>query len=759
MVYNNKQKMHAEHSLTPALPGVTRRVWLLAAVAYLLLHLAWLVWGREDAWERLWLGGTTTLVSLLLAVFLAVEAARGAQPEALRAWRWLVIGLGLRALAEGVRFVLGLFWPGLAWNVSWSAWLYLPVAGCAALAVVLFPLPPRGNVSRLRLMLDGLLTAGAWISLLWLLGLRPRLSLAPWWVIAAAQLDWLVVLLWFQRFLLADAGRFPGSFVALGLGWLVLPFGDQAFLDSQGYQPGAPLDWVWSMGYLFLGGAGVWAMPVLQSWRASSRWQRTWRYWRARLQNLLPILLTLLLGWSVLVLWQLAGNFDSLALWATFALTLGLIIRQGLVFGESEFHQYAGLVNSIAEPTFICDRRGFLRLVNPAFCRAVGLEHERDILGESLLNWFAPAETLASWLQRAFEGEDEVENAWAGETHLLRKDGERIPVYLSLRTIASGERERLALAGAVHDLSLQKAQQAALQAALEQIAADRAQLERLNAELEQRVAEKTADLSAAYARLEAQNRALRELDRLKSEFVSLVSHELRAPLTNIKGGLELVLRKPQALPATTRQRLELVQAEIERLARFVETILDLSALEAGRMPLYPAPVLLSGVVARLQRQLAHHPQAERIVWKIPPDLPPLLADEQALGSILFHLLDNALKYAPHGEISVEVAVENEHAVLRVMDEGPGIPEQALPFLFEQFYRVDSRDAREIYGHGLGLYIVRRLVEAMNGETWAENRPEGGACFACRLPLAEVNPPLTSARSGEGEYEGQDPGRG
>jgi PAS domain S-box-containing protein len=513
------------------------------------------------------------------------------------------------------------------------------------------------------------------------------------------------------------------------------------------------------MGYLFFGAADVWAVSVPQISSVTSRWQRTWRYWRARLQNLLPILLTLLLGWSVLVLWQLEGEFDTLALWATFVLTLGLIIRQGLVFGEMEYRQYAGLVNSIAEPTFICDRRGFLRLVNPAFCRAVGLEHERDILGKSLLTWFTPAETLSSWLQRAFEVEDGIENAWAGETYLLREDGERIPVYLSLRAIASGERERLALAGAVHDLSLQKAQQAALQAVLEQIAADRAQLERLNTELEQRVAEKTADLSAAYARLEAQNRALRELDRLKSEFVSLVSHELRAPLTNIKGGLELVLRRPQALSTTTRQRLELVQAEIERLARFVESILDLSALEAGRMPLYPAPVLLGGVVARLQRLLAHHPRAERIVWGVPPDLPPLLADEQALGSILFHLLDNALKYAPDGEISVEAVVEKEYVVLRVMDEGPGIPEHALPFLFEQFYRVDSTDARETYGHGLGLYIVRRLAEAMNGMAWAENRPTGGACFACRLPLAEGTPPATSAASGEGEHEGQDPGRG
>ena len=304
MVYNYLQKMQAEYSLTPTLPGVSRRVWSLAAVAYALLHLAWLVWGRENAWERLWLGSMATLAPGLLALFLAVKGVRGPRVEALRAWRWLVAGLGLRALGDGVRFVLGLLLPESVWDVSWSAWLYLPVAVCVALAFVVFPLPPRADISRLRLLVDGLLTAGAWFSLFWLLGLRPRLSLTPWWVIAAAQLEWLIVLLWFQRFLLADARHFPGSFVALGLGWLALTFGDQAFLDSPVYQPGAPLDWVWAMGYLFFGAAGVWAVSVPQISSVTSRWQRTWRYWRARLQNLLPILLTLLLGWSVLVLWQ-----------------------------------------------------------------------------------------------------------------------------------------------------------------------------------------------------------------------------------------------------------------------------------------------------------------------------------------------------------------------------------------------------------------------------------------------------------------------
>ena len=108
----------------------------------------------------------------------------------------------------------------------------------------------------------------------------------------------------------------------------------------------------------------------------------------------------------------------------------------------------------------------------------------------------------------------------------------------------------------------------------------------------------------------------------------------------------------------------------------------------------------------------------------------------ALNSVLFHLLDNALKYAPEGRINVSAQVQGSTICLQVGDEGAGIPSEALPMLFDRFYRANSADAQSVYGHGLGLYMVRRLVEAMGGRVEAANQHPHGAVFSCWLPLAK-----------------------
>ena len=117
----------------------------------------------------------------------------------------------------------------------------------------------------------------------------------------------------------------------------------------------------------------------------------------------------------------------------------------------------------------------------------------------------------------------------------------------------------------------------------------------------------------------------------------------------------------------------------------------------------------------------------------------MLADEQALTSILFHLLDNAFKYAPEGHIWLSAAQTADRRIrVQVKDEGPGIPPDVIPMLFDQFYRSNPKDAQTVYGHGLGLYIVQRLLDAMEGEIQAENCPQGGASFTFWLPEADAS---------------------
>jgi len=180
-----------------------------------------------------------------------------------------------------------------------------------------------------------------------------------------------------------------------------------------------------------------------------------------------------------------------------------------------------------------------------------------------------------------------------------------------------------------------------------------------------------------------------------------------------------------------------VQSEIRRLMQFVETILDLSALEAGRLPLYPAPLSLIKTVEGVRAHFASIPGGERLRLGLPPGLPPVLADERGLVSVIFHLVDNALKYAPEGEVAVEAEADPEGKRLRVRisDHGPGIPAERREQIFDKFQRLNAGDAQAVYGHGLGLYMVRRMLQAMEGDIEIGDAPGGGAQFTFWLRIA------------------------
>ncbi|MGH2522805.1 MAG: ATP-binding protein, partial [Anaerolineales bacterium] len=329
-----------------------------------------------------------------------------------------------------------------------------------------------------------------------------------------------------------------------------------------------------------------------------------------------------------------------------------------------------------------------------------------------------------------------LETGWSGEVTLHRRNGTEFPAYLSLRPVHSEVAARSALAGTIHDLTQVKRQQASLRAAYEQVATARRELEALNAELEERVAEKTHNLSEANKQLARQNEELQTLDGLKSEFVSLVSHELRAPLTTVSGGIELLLADPAELSSPVRDTLSLVQAHIQRLTQFVETILDLSALETGRLPVYPEVWDVSKIIQTIRDQFVASQVGKRLTLRLPPSLPPVLADERGLTSVIFHLIDNAIKYAPEGEVTLEAEDGGEWVRVHVSDQGPGIPPEAREKIFEKFERLDSQDSRSVYGHGLGLYMSRRLLQAMGGDIVAGEAPGGGARFTFWLPVVK-----------------------
>ena len=283
------------------------------------------------------------------------------------------------------------------------------------------------------------------------------------------------------------------------------------------------------------------------------------------------------------------------------------------------------------------------------------------------------------------------------------------------------------VAGALHDLSDQKRQQAALQKGYTELHELHRQMEDLNAQLEQKVEERTLTLRQAYQQMEEQNTRLQELDQLKSDFVSMVSHELRTPLTSLYGGLELLLL-PKSRSIADRSTLMLMKEEVERLIRFVENILNLSATEAGQIQLSLAPVSLETVLKTVCNKFGVNPAARQIVVRLPENCPAVLADQVVLESIFNHLLDNALKYAPESPVVVEAIRIKNRVRLQVTDQGPGIPQAKRRLLFQRFQRLDASDSQSVYGYGLGLYLSRRMLLAMQSDLAFEAPPEGGARF-------------------------------
>jgi signal transduction histidine kinase len=236
-------------------------------------------------------------------------------------------------------------------------------------------------------------------------------------------------------------------------------------------------------------------------------------------------------------------------------------------------------------------------------------------------------------------------------------------------------------------------------------------------------------------KVDAATRRLREIDAAKSEFISVVSHELRTPITALEGFSELLLSRP--VPAERARRfLGHIHAESRRLGRIVAELLDLSRLEVGLAPvLKREPVDLAAHVARQIELFAGVHRGHRFRWTPETPLPPVRADPDAVDRVLQNLLSNAVKYSPRGgTVRVEARLGEGGAVaIEVADEGVGIPAEALSRVFDKYVRISDPETTTVRGLGLGLSLVRSLVEAHGGRIEVSSQVGKGSCFRVVLP--------------------------
>lgn len=334
---------------------------------------------------------------------------------------------------------------------------------------------------------------------------------------------------------------------------------------------------------------------------------------------------------------------------------------------------------------------------------------------------------LIEWGEHIAAGEEEITAAFFGEVALFALVGP-IAVAITLGWLAR---------------------------VVEGYRATSAALETMNRSLEAIVAERTRHLEAATAQLAAANDDLRQLDRLKSEFVSLVSHQLRAPLTNINGALEIVAQDADRLPPSSRRTLQILTLESQRLSRLIRTILDVQRIDSGRLILRLGPIAIEPLLGRSCASTIEGEPDRPLTLSVPTALPPAWADETLLEEVIRNLLENALHYSgPGTPVEVSGRVRNGVIEVAVVDHGPGVPPEEHDRIFRSFHRLGDAETTT-KGYGLGLYFADKLLRAQGGTIAVESpvwpdKDAPGARFVFTLPIAADEPDDLDSTPAPGE---------
>jgi PAS domain S-box-containing protein len=344
-----------------------------------------------------------------------------------------------------------------------------------------------------------------------------------------------------------------------------------------------------------------------------------------------------------------------------------------------------------------------------------------EIVGKPLALLFegrVSAENEIRWLQDKIQREGVLREH---ETTCLKSNGELIHVEITATNLDFedlGKREGFSMI--LRDITRRKLRED--------------EIRRLNQNLSKLVDERTEKLDEKIAELGQANRSLQKLDQTRSEFVSLVSHQIRAPLTNMGGAVQHMQADCATTNPTCSRMFRILKEQFNRLDRLVQDVLNATRIETGELSLEMEPLSVNAIANQVLEQARARNSSRSIKLIEKPGLPFVYADRDWVAEVLINLIDNADKYSPPGEeISLDLSADQINVFFRVRDHGSGVPPADQHLVFDKFYRTDSSDSQPAYGYGLGLYICRMLVEVQRGRIWVENHPDGGAVFAFSLP--------------------------
>jgi len=256
-----------------------------------------------------------------------------------------------------------------------------------------------------------------------------------------------------------------------------------------------------------------------------------------------------------------------------------------------------------------------------------------------------------------------------------------------------------------------------------------------------RLEQKSRELEAATAELRQANERLKELDRMKDDFVSMVTHELRTPLTSIRAFSEILRQDPNVELSQRKKFLDIITKETERLTRLINQVLDLSKIESGRAEWHESQVDIKEVISDsvTGMEQVFEEKGIRVELQLPESAPRVPGDVDRIIQVMLNLLSNAVKFCEPGKGRIEIALSESGNGLRVdvRDNGPGVSAEEQALIFDKFRQAGDTLTNKPQGTGLGLPISRHIVEHHGGKLWVESRPGGGACFSFTLPFQRV----------------------
>ena len=257
---------------------------------------------------------------------------------------------------------------------------------------------------------------------------------------------------------------------------------------------------------------------------------------------------------------------------------------------------------------------------------------------------------------------------------------------------------------------------------------------RTQQDLEKKVKERTKELTQAFDEIKA-------ISKRKTDFVSAVSHELRTPLTSIKGYASILASgKLGEVSGQIKERLDKINRHSDELTKLINDLLDISRIEAGKLEMKLEAQDISSILTETADLLMPQIKEKQIQLNLemPPGLEKVLIDRSQIARVFINLIGNAVKFTPaNGRIQIKAQDSKEYIQVDVIDSGIGIPAQDLEHIFEEFYRVDNPINQQVKGTGLGLTLVKHIVEVHKGKIWATSQLNHGSSFSFTLPKAKL----------------------